>query len=368
MIVDDLAKRSKWVRDFLRDAHIVRVPFQVYPFHDADGHAGLLRDGQRIPQGLVPTDTEGRLLATSARASFRNTVIASESKEAGALFVCEMPPASGATDKRLKLLYLAILVGLATRDTEFLYVQPMVFFASQGFDDADFDDADEHTEYVGIGRVTAALRGLAVQQEGGLQLPPGVDPELCRPVASWRQYAAMVEAKNAPEILRAALSLMAIYTRVVNDPDAGYPTSEQLARDTATLLRDWSPMLSLGMARDHHEILRTVVTVFTLMNTRNVVQESVDPSPALQKARQSRGELPLYRYHVLKVRPMVPMRTDPTGHQSTGRLQALHWTRGHFKRYTAERPLFGKYTGTWWWQPTVAGRDLNRVVEKSYKM
>lgn len=37
--------------------------------------------------------------------------------------------------------------------------------------------------------------------------------------------------------------------------------------------------------------------------------------------------------------------------------------RGHFKTFTEERPLFGKYVGTWWWSPVFQTRKRNYVVE-----
>jgi hypothetical protein len=40
--------------------------------------------------------------------------------------------------------------------------------------------------------------------------------------------------------------------------------------------------------------------------------------------------------------------------------------RGHFKTYTAERPLLGRFTGTYWWQPHLAGKNTSALVEKDY--
>lgn len=53
-----------------------------------------------------------------------------------------------------------------------------------------------------------------------------------------------------------------------------------------------------------------------------------------------------------------------TGSGST----AIHWVRGHFKQYTAERPLFGRFTGLYWWQPHLAGKAKDRVVVKDYRI
>ena len=40
--------------------------------------------------------------------------------------------------------------------------------------------------------------------------------------------------------------------------------------------------------------------------------------------------------------------------------------RGHFKRYTEDKPLFGRYTGLYWWQPHIRGADRSGAVIKDY--
>jgi len=46
----------------------------------------------------------------------------------------------------------------------------------------------------------------------------------------------------------------------------------------------------------------------------------------------------------------------------------IHLCRGHFKEYTKEKPLFGKYTGTYWWQPTMRGNKKKGVIHKDYEV
>ena len=123
-------------------------------------------------------------------------------------------------------------------------------------------------------------------------------------------------------------------------------------------------VISLGTDMWHTSL--TVVTSFTLMNCGNVVLKPVNPDSALQRARQKRGELPLYRYHVLKVVPGKGQerREGQPGHSLDP--VAVHWVRGHFKRYTEDRPLFGKKVGIFWWQPHLAGRAHERFVDKEY--
>jgi hypothetical protein len=47
-------------------------------------------------------------------------------------------------------------------------------------------------------------------------------------------------------------------------------------------------------------------------------------------------------------------------------LNRVHLCHGHFKNYTEGNPLFGKYTGRYWWQPFVRGNKKKGVVMKDY--
>jgi hypothetical protein len=112
---------------------------------------------------------------------------------------------------------------------------------------------------------------------------------------------------------------------------------------------------------------RVAAAVLGLLNCRNVVVETISPDQNLQRARRKRGHAPLYQYHVLKVRVGG---TVVRGQSRGGHLEdlVLHWVRGHFKHYTAEAPLFGRMTGTWWWSPTLKGDAAHGVVDKEYQI
>lgn len=104
-----------------------------------------------------------------------------------------------------------------------------------------------------------------------------------------------------------------------------------------------------------------------LLNCRNVVTETITPSEALNKKRLQNGKPPLYRYKILKVALTDPkVKKGKTEHELTGVHMPLHFCRGHFKEYTQEAPLFGKYAGLWWWQETLRGRQEQGVVDKEY--
>ena len=104
------------------------------------------------------------------------------------------------------------------------------------------------------------------------------------------------------------------------------------------------------------------------MNCKNVAVEKREPDAKLSRAFQRRHGTPLTRYHVLDIDPMRKILKDEGGSETTGLKQALHICRGHFKTYTAERPLLGKTTGTFWWPMHVRGTTEAGVSVKDYRV
>lgn len=107
-------------------------------------------------------------------------------------------------------------------------------------------------------------------------------------------------------------------------------------------------------------------TVCALLACKNVAGVDVHPPAKLQRARQQRGLLPLVSFKTLVIKTGGRARGS-TGVTGEGEPLALHWVRGHFKTYTAEKPLLGRAVGTYWWSPHLAGQ-ADRVVVKDYKL
>lgn len=102
-----------------------------------------------------------------------------------------------------------------------------------------------------------------------------------------------------------------------------------------------------------------------LLNCKNIVTEKIVVPEKLNKKRQRLGKQELFDYHILNV--MRPSKVqgysekgEPTSHYR------LHLCRGHLKTYTLEHPLFGKFTGQYWWQAQVRGNKKLGVVAKDY--
>lgn len=104
-----------------------------------------------------------------------------------------------------------------------------------------------------------------------------------------------------------------------------------------------------------------------LLNCKNIQSEIIKAPEALNKKRRKTGKQEIFNYHVLNV--VVPGKKrgyspakEPLSHNR------LHLCRGHFKEYTTDHPLFGHYTGLYWWQPQVRGQNKYGMVIKDYNI
>lgn len=123
----------------------------------------------------------------------------------------------------------------------------------------------------------------------------------------------------------------------------------------------------LGMLKEQALNLKLLEHSLKLINCKNISSEIIHPPAALNKKRRKQGKQPIFDYHVLNV--VVPSakkgyqgKTEPLSHNR------VHLCRGHFKEYTEEHPLFGKYTGLYWWQPHVRGQNKDGIVMKDYNV
>lgn len=103
-----------------------------------------------------------------------------------------------------------------------------------------------------------------------------------------------------------------------------------------------------------------------LLDCKNIVQETIIPPEKLNKSRIKKGKIPLFEYKILNVE-LPGHKKGPYLGTGKGSPQRVHLCRGHFKEYTTEKPLFGRYTGRYWWQPTVRGKG-DGIIEKEYRV
>jgi hypothetical protein len=131
-----------------------------------------------------------------------------------------------------------------------------------------------------------------------------------------------------------------------------------------------------GWQKEYDQIFKTEKNIFgfmlsqlnvmlDLLNCKNITTETT-PAPAkLNKKRKKKGKLPIFSYKTLVIKPTGKKQQSVPKHLWNNR---IHLARGHFKTYTAEKPLFGSITGRFWWQPHVRGQNRDGVVMKDYKV
>lgn len=125
-----------------------------------------------------------------------------------------------------------------------------------------------------------------------------------------------------------------------------------------------------GLMRQYLQaaVLFPAFMAHSLLACRNVDTDVHVPPEALSKKHRRKHGTPLVTYRTLRIRPMgvrQPTGTTPdTDHLDL----ALHIVRGHFKTYTADRPLLGRHVGTYWWSQGLRGAKEHGVVIKDYEV
>jgi hypothetical protein len=115
-------------------------------------------------------------------------------------------------------------------------------------------------------------------------------------------------------------------------------------------------------------VLMPIMFSLSLLHCKNVGAVEIGGPSAQRGGRSTRSHR--RRHHVLQVRPMGGGKQV----RSIGQLSAesaamsLHFVRGHFKNYTDEAPLFGRLTGSYWWESHARGDANIGIVTKDYSI
>jgi hypothetical protein len=109
-----------------------------------------------------------------------------------------------------------------------------------------------------------------------------------------------------------------------------------------------------------------VLFAIGLLHCKNVVSiEKGGKNPNIKNRRhRSKGT----KHYVLDVVPARNIKRTEYEHPINGSPQRIHFRRGHFKEYTMDKPLFGKYVGTFWWEAHVAGSKDIGEIKKDYRI
>jgi len=114
------------------------------------------------------------------------------------------------------------------------------------------------------------------------------------------------------------------------------------------------------------ESVNTVLYALGLMNCKNIV--TIERGGPRGESKRNRHHAWLHRHYVLQIHPMKEITKIEHDDGSSEREISFHFCRGHFKTYTVEKPLFGKFVGTFWWDAHARGSIKTGIVTKDYNV
>jgi len=147
--------------------------------------------------------------------------------------------------------------------------------------------------------------------------------------------------------------------------------------DTIILPIDVPYLRQMQMSREDISVITGNIVSFTfyvisLMNCKNVEKvETWFPRAEQRRLKKAIGGQPKNSYYILQVkrskRQQAAIDTQ-LGEKLDEAQRRQHIVRGHFKVYTEESPLFGKYIGMWYWEPALRGNAALGVIDKDYEV
>ena len=105
----------------------------------------------------------------------------------------------------------------------------------------------------------------------------------------------------------------------------------------------------------------------SLLQCKNIATVKGENLDRLNKKRIKNNKEPSYVFNTLMVKPLRYLNELKKEVVNKGMIK-LHVAMGHFKVYTEDKPLFGKYSGKFWWQDQVRGNIKNGMVVKDYHL
>jgi hypothetical protein len=195
--------------------------------------------------------------------------------------------------------------------------------------------------------------------------------------------AKEIEGKSFREIVSEGkyCFILDMYARIYNLPIRKFPlrtfSDRRLVSQTIMfgdeegLDNDQKKLIVENASCDIPTTIDLVYLFLLFLSTKNVtVQILRDSNEKQNKARARKGKLPLSIYKVLTIDPNKIHKEylPASGSGGTGISPRFHFCRGHFKQFSEEKPLLGKYAGTWFWTLQMRGKKSQGEVRKDYKV
>ena len=111
---------------------------------------------------------------------------------------------------------------------------------------------------------------------------------------------------------------------------------------------------------------QTANLCLAFMHCKNVELYPNEPPTKLSKKHRRKSGHGLTKYYTLTIEPLKASLRKASGGERISTERALHICRGHFATYSDEKPLFGKYSGTYWKPQHVRGSKESGEVIKDY--
>lgn len=198
------------------------------------------------------------------------------------------------------------------------------------------------------------------------------EPEEASPtwVLQMRLFVERRKAKGEGPVASHLIGLAedgTLYRHLDGDPFWG--GSLELRDGAAGTDPDWSVERLAQEGAEHWvHLLFPALLAISFLHCTNVDTTVVTPPEKLSAKHRRRHGLPLVRYMTLDIDPFRQLLLAEGATSGEGLRTALHLTRGHFKMYGPDAPLFGRHTGSWWWGPHVRGHAADGVVVKDYRV
>lgn len=128
----------------------------------------------------------------------------------------------------------------------------------------------------------------------------------------------------------------------------------------------WAHIDADGMIKLSARWMAPLMLAVSFAHCKNVVLPEVLPAPKVSRKAEKNYGTPLTRYRVLEIQGMREVLQSEGGVSEAGLKRALHICRGHFATYSPEKPLFGRYAGTFWKPQHVKGSKERGEVVKDY--
>lgn len=111
-------------------------------------------------------------------------------------------------------------------------------------------------------------------------------------------------------------------------------------------------------------IIKVLGLTTSFLHCKNVVVEESDESPG--RRWHAATKVPEVKFKTLRISDVL-VRRDGDSDSDSHDLRSMHICRGHFAHYSEDRPLFGKYVGTFWRPAHTRGTAARGVVVKDYE-